>query len=102
MNFLQSSIGGDDVLKYHTDHFFSACFFFVCLDSQAGLWRKLIRLSTSMHIKQQLCGFRAKKSLTEHCRSICSFPFAGGRSEEFPEVVGKYYLSVKQRALKQL
>lgn len=55
-----------------------------------------------MHIKQQLCGFRAKKSLTEHCRSICSFPFAGGRSEEFPEVVGKYYLSVKQRALKQL
>lgn len=27
MNFLQSSIGGDDVLKYHTDHFFSACFF---------------------------------------------------------------------------
>lgn len=26
MNFLQSSIGGGDVLKY-TDHFFSACFF---------------------------------------------------------------------------
>lgn len=46
--------------------------------------------------------FSARKSLTQYCRSIFSFPFTVGRSEESPEVVGKYYLHAKQRALKQL
>lgn len=33
---------------------FQCTHFCVCLDSQEGLWRALIRLSTSMYIKQQL------------------------------------------------
>lgn len=79
--------------------FQSTLFCWLCFSSQESLWKNWIRLSTSVHIKQQLFLCSARKSLTQNRRSICSFPFTDSRSE-LPRGSQEVFSQCKAKCLK--